>query len=255
LTQNAEGQGESNARPSIAGDVEMTYPLVGFSAELMSPELPIPTHPRVFIHADTAMSFSSTWKVAFEGKAGNPELPQPGPNIPATQISVTAVSGTGSQVTAEARPFEFSAGAGLSFEFEVWERTLRLRPSFEYRRETLEYSLLLSNAVTSNPIDRCDPYCSLAEIGQNKRSTLHGIGPGVEIEMDAARAASLVFSVYASAQAYHYLGSRKTSISASGNYTPPAEPSEEPILFNATVEQEAWSYRGLVGLRLRWLPE
>ncbi|MFP8876803.1 MAG: hypothetical protein VCB99_07775, partial [Myxococcota bacterium] len=76
LTQKNEANSSSNARPSVQGEAELTYPLVGFSAEIMTPKLSRwRGGPALFLHGDVAMSYSSTWKVATEGGSGPPELP------------------------------------------------------------------------------------------------------------------------------------------------------------------------------------
>ena len=268
LTQKAEASSSSNARPSTQGDAELTYPLVGFSAELMTPKLSgWRGSPALFLHGDVAMSFSSTWKVAAEGSSGPPELP----TVQGLDLALLApedVIGTGTQTTAEAEPLELSAGVGIAFEIKLWDRTLRLRPSFEYRREQISYALALSNVATYLPptpggFSVCGPDlngdplkngCGFASLSMGQKETVHSIGPGFEVALDAGRAGPFILTLYASAQAYHVLGSRSTTIDLTGSYDPPP-PSPDPIQATTTIERDPWNYRGLVGLRFRWLPQ
>lgn len=217
------------------------------------------------------MSYSSTWKVATEGSSGPPELPF----VPGLRLGLLApedVIGTGTQTTAEAEPLEISAGVGIAFEIKLWDRTLRLRPSFEYRREQISYALALSNVVTYLPPTQdgfsiCGPLnsvdllandCGFASLNTGQKETVHSIGPGFEVALDAGRTGPFILTLYASAQAYRVLGSRSTTIDLSGSYDPPppeGSPANGTINATTTIERDPWNYRGLVGLRFRWLPE
>lgn len=269
LTQKVDATATSNATGRQAqGDAEITYPLVGFSAELMTPHLPVPGRPALFLHGDVALSFSSAYYPATEGSPGNPGFYEVAVDVgyPPEQFKPQDLNGTGTQVGAEPESLEISAGVGIAFEMKLWDRTLRLRPSFEYRREQISYEFVLSNGVTYNPpICGATPDeslflngCGLASLSAGAKKTFHSIGPGFEVEMDTARTGPLMLSLYVSAQAYRVLGSRNATIEMSGAYDPPppeGSPANGTINATATIEHEPWNYRGLVGLRFRWLPE
>ena len=75
--------------------------------------------------------------------------------------------------------------------------------------------------------------------------TFHGVGPGLEIEMDTRRAGPFLLALFVSGQAYKILGDREISFSASNEYGETAD---------WTYENHSWVYRGGVGLRFRFLP-
>ena len=78
--------------------------------------------------------------------------------------------------------------------------------------------------------------------------TQDGLGPGLELEIDAGRMGHMGFSVFIGGQAYRLLGSRDTRFT--GSFTDAT--STETATFS--VEIDPWLVRGGVGLRVRWLP-
>jgi hypothetical protein len=75
--------------------------------------------------------------------------------------------------------------------------------------------------------------------------TFHGVGPGLELELDTRRAGPFLLAVFVSGQAYRWLGDREISFSDSNELG-------ETATWN--YEQHAWAYRGGVGMRFRFLP-
>ena len=57
------------------------------------------------------------------------------------------MTGQGTRIYAELDPFLLTAGAGIAFTFEVWERTIRVKPSVEYIREELTVTGIVNRAV------------------------------------------------------------------------------------------------------------
>jgi hypothetical protein len=60
-------------------------------------------------------------------------------------------------------------------------------------------------------------------VGNGDR-TFHGLGPGLELELEVGRFGPLGVSVFAGADAYRILGERKISFSDSRTCDPPAQP-------------------------------
>ena len=81
------------------------------------------------------------------------------------------------------------------------------------------------------------------------KKTYHGIGPGLEVELDTARAGPFMLTIFLSGQAYKILGDRVVSFTGSFSDVYRDETADWRF------EKAAWSYRAGVGLRFRWLPE
>ena len=103
----------------------------------------------------------------------------------------------------------------------------------------------------------------LIELTGDKKKVYHGIGPGLELEIDAARAGPVMVSLYVSGQAYHFLGDLDVSFSDSQERvlgqgcTPPflCRPPVSPETASWQFEKKRWAFRGGVGLRFHWMPE
>lgn len=226
----------------------MVFPLLGLSAELSTPKLPIPGEPAIFARGGIDFSIAGSWNVAKEGSAGKVEVPRtPIGGFPSSE----GVSGTGTSAVASPDLANYKAALGVSFEFAALDRTLRIRPSIEYRWDSVSYQFRMTDADEISGI-LCP--CAIAALSQQKHSTYHSIGPGLELEMDAVRAGSIMVSLFVSGQAYHLLGNEKTSFSLSGLYNP-SLPAQEPVTANTTFERDPWSFQAGLGLRFRWLPE
>jgi len=274
--------------PTDDDDLFLT-PFVGGSAEVMTPALQgVPGRPRLFAHGDLLGAFAFQRNVAKQGVPGAVEYPAPGrvdpsdPNSPiappdlppgSTLIKVAAgtaegtLPGIGATTSGEVTSLVASAGLGVAFTLDALERRIRIRPSIEYMREDIEvigrlvraYQVdtgLLKDAVPGAPLIN-SVYLDTIDLRAEKTRAFHGIGPGLEVEMDAARAGPVMLSLFASGQAYKMLGDLDVELSdsqevvADGTY----------VLTNQTVEADwdfhihSWAYRGGVGLRFRWLPE
>jgi hypothetical protein len=271
LVQQAEATAESGeltgsdppepVSPPADGDDIMVGPFVGASAELMTPGLSaVPGRPRFFLHGDVSGYFGPVRDIAREGAPeALPQEPQP-PLTP--EVSVP---GQGSKTTAEVGSVVISAGAGVAFSFDAWQRRLRIKPSFEYLQEDVEVSGLVSRAVrldqgsTDPPVDATYRFI---EIRGREEKTYRGIGPGLEIEMDAARIGPFMLALFLSGQAYKMLGDLEVEFAGSSEgrvVGPRADDPEFQDLGTETAtwsfEKDPWSFRGALGLRFRWLPQ
>ena len=151
-------------------------------------------------------------------------------------------------MTYQASDFQFSGGIGLAFHFDVADRRVRIKPSLEYMRQSAKLRGFLQRVIKTNqtgPSDP-DPDWRFVELKDTKTVVFHSIGPGLEVEMDAARKGPLVLSLYGGAQAYAILGSNRVELSDVNEL---GEWATWDYLANR------WFFRGSVGLRFRWLPE
>ncbi|MBW2418272.1 MAG: hypothetical protein JRH19_06980 [Deltaproteobacteria bacterium] len=229
--------------PIESGNNVLVAATIGASFELMTPRIyPSLAEPRFFAHVDAAAAFGFQRTIAGTGAPGDMEF-KPG-NAPTPGEEV--VTGQGSRILAEVDPFVLTAGAGIAFTFKVWERTLRVKPSFEYIREELKITGIVNRAVRlESPGTSIDSY-RLIELHDAESRVLHGIGPGIEFETEAGRAGPFMLGVYLSGQGYKFLGDLDLHLRDSNEYDEWAE-------WNFTKQEWGWGAR--VGLRFRWLPE
>jgi hypothetical protein len=232
---------------TTTGDDLMVAPFVAGSLELMTPGLTsVPGRPRLFVHADAAASFSFTRDLAKESFAGEFEV-APNVDFPNEQT----ILGQGSTLTAEVKPLLISAGTGVAFTVDAWDRRLRIKPSVEYLREEIEVTGVVKRQVYDGSVevptteDFPDGFRAI-ELSGSKKDVFHGLGPGLEIEADAGRAGPLVLAVYVAGQAYAFLGDLEMEFSDTNEF-------DETATWR--FEKERWGYRAGVGLRFRWVPE
>jgi hypothetical protein len=245
--------------PASGNNLILT-PTVGASLELMSPGLQeTPGRPRLFVHGDASLAFGTERSF---GREGSPE----GATFPKQpRFDEVQVKGVGSITEAEMKTLLISGGAGVAFTFDAWERRLRIKPSVEYMREEIEVRGRLIRSFRQNtgsqfpqPITP-SVYLPTIELTSDDTLTTYGIGPGLELEMDAARAGPFMLSVFVGGQAYRMLGDRDVNLMDSAMVDVPDDNPSTPATQEVSAKWEfhkhAWSYRGGLGLRFRWLPE
>jgi len=235
------------------GDTSVS-PLVGASLELMTPALTERfLRPRLFAHADLASAFSFERTVAGIESPGPFEFPpiflSQNDDPLAVRFDELSIFGQGSRARVQLERWVWSAGLGAAFGFDVLGRRVRVKPSLEYLHQELELIGTVHRAVKlKHPqvsvVDFRD--FRLLQLSGTETESYDGIGPGLEVEADAARLGPFVSSVYATARGYYLLGDLDTEFSASNEFGETATWSFEP---------QRWVWRAGVGLRFRWLPE
>jgi hypothetical protein len=253
ITEKWDVSGDSDARVPFSGHANSVVPFVGFSAELMTPtRVESWGKPRLFVHGDIAIAFDAgrnTAKEGSQGKVGIPIIDFNMDGIPDAQPSVISATGTGSTARHEAEPLRLSAGLGVAFELELLGRTLRLRPSVEYQWQETETRLFVGDAESLSGGLSCP--CRILQLASRETHSFHGIGPGLELELDAGRLGPFGMSVFGGIQGYRELGERRVRMRVNDA----AFDDGKPASAEATFERDAWSFNGTVGLRFRWLPE
>lgn len=250
-------------RPSASGSDLQVTPIVGASLELMTPGIQdVPGRPRAFVHTDAAAAFSPNRFLAREGVVepfdGNPSGLE--------TVEEEFVIGQGSQTTAWVKTLLLTGGVGVAFTTELGSRRVRIKPSVEYLREKVQAEGAVNRVVsmrgpppppqTTPPAGTCTSApdkgippltgCRTIQLRGKKDQAFQGVGPGLEIEMDAARAGPVVFSVYTAGAAYRMLGDLDFRFSDEDDLGESAEWS---------YEKDDWSYRAGVGFRMRYVPE
>ena len=215
--------------------------------------------PRLFAHAGVGGNFAFEKDVAKAGAPGTLELPDEGLLVPPVG-EPGVVSGQGSTTSVQPRHLLVSAGGGIAFSFDAWGRRFRIKPSAEYLREEVEVTGVVSGATIDDPgklpPNPRDPTFNFFNGSGSERQVFHGIGPGLEAEVDVARNGSLIVSVLVSGGAYRILGDRTVEFSAplvqTGSGSTIVSP---PHTATWKYKKDPWSYRAHVGIRLRWAPD
>lgn len=229
---------------SDRNDNTSVFPIVGLDLELMTPQLlSFPGNPRLLVRGGASVNFDSEHNVARDGVAGTIGFPDVAFDVP-----LAAVTGQGSATTGEVVPLGFFAGVGVAFTLFPGDRTLRIKPSFEYRYEKSKLASRLSDAESIADDGTCP--CRTAALESHVHEVRHSIGVGLELELDAARAGPFMATFFARTEALKLLGDRNTSFGVSGTYD-----DGMPLSATSTYSRDEWAHSVSAGIRLRWLPE
>ncbi len=253
------------------GDDLLVVPFVGASLEIMTPAFDIPTRPRIFLSGEILPSFSSTRSLAVAGDPGCIRGPEPGspcateetPGARDQGFGEEAANGQGSKTNAEVDTLAYGANLGVAFPVQIGKRQVRVKPSFSWISYEVDAEGVVSDAACA-PVSRCTDITifgfvvpgelrmpSALEGGTSRR--FNGIGPGLDIEMDAVRWGPLGASLFLGARAYYIVGNREISFDASHTYTDPGPFENDVTAANWNVEVDKWLFRAHVGLRIHWL--
>lgn len=235
------------APPTTGGDTDIGA-LVNASLELATPRL-IDSFlsPRLFAHVDVAIAFGFERTLAGERKPGVFSVEPLQPNV--AEYSEGQIDGQGSRAKIQLRSVVAGAGGGVAFTTDVFGHTLRLKPSVEYLYEQVDLIGAVHRAVKLSRFPRFPRALSdfrLITLTEESTEDLHGVGGGLEVEMDAGRLGPVMMSIFASGRAYYFLGNLRHTFYAENEFG-------ENATWNFALDP--WSYRGAVGARFRWLPE
>jgi len=260
------------------GDDRSVVPFVGGSFELMSPALPIPTRPRVFVSVDILPTFADDRNIAVDGDADCVRGPLPDDPCAtdedgsrSRQFGEVGANGTGSRVTAHVKTMTYGANLGLAFPVQFGERQLRIKPSFGWINYEVEAEGIVVNAAC-DPVERCttttsvitlppprDPIIIVNDgflrqpeaLTADDTKTFNGIGPGLDIEVDTGKIGPIGSAIFLGARAYHILGDRKIKFGTRQQYDDVF--GMDVGVANFEVEVDPWVYRTHVGIRFMWI--
>jgi len=250
-----------NLRPDSDGDVRIYAATVGVDFGLMSPRIADQAGlPRFFIHANIEANLSADAQPTSESARGSLRGPLGSTGAPVATFAERSVLGQGTQGLVSFDPLQVRAGFGMAFSFEALGRRVRIKPSFEYIRKRVESRAGLSRVIQTGGVpgqgnqtfieaDNLLTQARFAVLDIDFTSTLHGIGPGLEVEVDAWRSGPNIISLFGSFSAYRFLGDLSETGSASTNN--PGIPETATFRF----DYDPWAYRVGFGFRFRWQPE
>jgi hypothetical protein len=248
-----------NLRPSTDGDSLITGPTLGAELGLTSPRIRDDAgSPRFFIHGNIEAFLATDNIPNSEGSRGAIREPRDGFGVPLGSYQETSILGQGTRGKVEFDTLQFRAGAGMTFTFDLDGRRLQVKPSLEYIRKRAEPTAGLSRAIqTDQPLPPSTLMTSLdqaryAVIDVSMTQTLHGLGPGLELELDTHRVGPFIMTVFSGIKVYHFLGDLDDEATGSSGTSDPAFPPETATF---RFEYDEWVTRVDAGVRLRWQPE
>jgi len=255
LCPSARGTAFFIDTPNVGSDTNVAT-MVGATLEIMTPRL---IHgfldPRLFAHGDGALTFGFERNLAGTGNPG--EFSEPVHDQSQNTYEELSIPGQGSRARWQLGKYLYSAGGGVALTFTVFQRTFRIKPSFEWVQVEQDFIGVTRRAIklveptgnsffpATGPFNRLGAF---REISLNRvvTKTFDGIGPGLEFEVDASRLGPIQTSVYASGRAYRLMGDLDQTLTATNQYGETA---------TWTFKPERWMFRAGVGVRFRWSPE
>lgn len=252
--------------PNVHDSDTTTAALVKLSLELMTPRLAEGlASPRLFAHADGSLAFAFERKLAGVGKPGALGLPP----APASGVGLSAVlteetiTGQGNRVLSELQTGVFTAGAGVAFTVKPFGRVLRIKPSFDYLRQEIEFTGVATRAIQIRGSNSFRPNgledFRLLSFSARETRIQHGIGGGLELEVDTQPIGPFLLSVFAGARVYHILGDLDVNLCSDQNLIGPSFSPDacetgvgEKVTWRFEPDNLAWL--GGVGLRFRLVP-
>ncbi len=236
---------------------QVTAALVGGDFEIMTPAIAdIPTQPRFFLDAFVAAVITNQVAMARDGVPSSP-LAMPSVFNPGDPVGERLIVGVGTAVYAQLQGPQLYAGIGAAFTFDLFdEHRIRIKPSFNYLRMTLDVSARANRAVRDQvftPGDRgLDQEFRTIELSDKFREVYHGIGPALEIEYDTGnRFGPFGISLYMKGGATRLFGDLTTELSDVN--TDPQVTGEERVFWK--YNQDRWVFRAGTGIRFRFLPK
>lgn len=249
-------------RPSETGNAVDATPFVGAELELMTPELALPTSPRLFLGGGFAGAFGSESRLAQEGNPGELRSPLPDQAQNAADFSEQSVLGQGSLTAATMGDFVYEAHAGVAFPFEWFERPLRLKLSLSWLRFDVDARGLVSDAecqqvgnTTQCNVLRQPGFLRSIQMSDKASETFNGLGPRLDLEMDTGRFGPIGSSLFLGGGAYGILGNRTIEMSAMDSFPDTGRPGLGAATTSADwgFEIAPWIFRVAVGIRFHYL--
>jgi len=254
-------------RGVVVGDDSAVSPFVGGALELMAPALSIPTRPRLFMSGEILPTFASRRNLALDGDPGCVRGPEPDavcakdeePGSRTRPFTALGANGKGTRTSAKVDTLVFGVSLGVAFPLQIGERQLRIKPSVGWINYKVEAQGLVVDA-------ECDPEIRCTDVRTNPgflRETIltggdsqrfNGIGPGLDIEMDAGRHGPLGISLFMGGRAYAVVGDRTISFGDEKTFTDQiSDPGTDRAVAQFEVKVDPWIFRAHLGIRFHWL--
>jgi len=247
----------------VDGNDLAVSPFVGGALELMAPALAIPTRPRLFASGEILPTFASDRDLAVQGDPScvrGPEPNAPCANSPGglsgTPFDANSANGQGTSLIATVDTLVFGANLGAAFPVRIGARELRIKPSFGWINYEVKIDGYVVDAECGNPNSvppstRCQDFLRETRLSARSSQRFNGIGPGLDIEMEAARYGPLGVSLFLGGRAYAVLGGRTISADTSEAFDDLLGMDVATGRFEVKVDP--WIYRANVGVRFSFV--
>lgn len=238
--------------PSASGNDRNFAPAASVSIELMSaglrtipwfPDIEAPGKPRLFVHGEVIPSFPHAYQPAKTGDVDDfANGFEPGRGINSEEV----IFGQGGTLETELQRWQFGAGAGVALTVDFWGRRMRVKPSFEYLTQEVKVSGVIHRAIAQNatPADLNDHRFIVLKGSKTKR--FHGMGAGIELELDTRRAGPMLLSIYSNARGYRFMGDLGFRLTERNEFG-------EGASFQFDLDR--YGYSASIGIRVRFAPE
>lgn len=245
------GAGPAALRPFENGSDTTVSPIVAFELQLMTPSLDVvPGRPRVFVASEARLTFPPTRKLALEGDPSGVTFDADNPAL----IPTVVLSGVGSQTASEVDTLGWGAGVGLAFPFQFMGRQLWLKPSARWTYYKVNVYGKVVAGLKDDPLVGPPWGSNIREVNllADETHAYNGIGPGLDLELDAGRFGPVGVGVFIGGSVYRILGDRDVAFSTSQTLTGDNLP-EDTYHASFTHNINPWMYRAQVGIRFNWL--
>lgn len=272
-------------RDTEDGDDLLVSPSVGAAIELLSPDFALPGGPRLVFGAELVPIFGTERQLAQEGQpnvirgfevgAGPAsEEPQEEDTERFNPFGEAEANGQGAFTKSNYGDIAYGAHVGLAFPFEVFGRSLRVKPLVGWLRFEVEAEGLLVdpdcdpndqctdvlNAETPDPDDFIDGFLRETTLSDSGAEWFDGFGPGLEVELDTGRFGPLSTALFLGARAYYIPGDRsielRDSATVADQISDPGNP-DDPMISDTSearwkVRVAPWIVRAGLGFRVYW---
>ena len=248
--------GPAAMRRPVTNNEDVVSPLVGGSLELMTPTLEfLPFRPRVFGSVELVTYYSPERKIAREGHASGPKVPENRPEL--YNFPAVAFGGLGSQTTSQVQWLGYGAKLGLAFPFELAGRRLWIKPAAGWTRFKVDVKGLVIHAIKDDlnppPNFQYGANVRVIQLVDSDTQVLNGFGPGGEIELEAGRFGPLGANVFFDLHTYRMFGKRGVDLSITKRVPAGGGFGQDTYTANWSWEADPWMWRTSAGIRIQWL--
>jgi len=243
-------------RPANSGTDLAISPYVGGSFQLLSPVIPVPGRPRLFVDGEVMAYFAADRDIAKEGDPG--QITFPSPPIP-NAFPAAALGGAGSKTSSTLATFGYGAGIGIAFPIHFRERRIWVKPSAGWLRYTVDVEGLVVAGLKNDPLISPPPPAPpfgnvVREVRLEGHDSLvvNAIGPGIEFELETVRFGPIGTTLFLGGDAFRVLGKRSLEFSQSTMISGDGMGSDS-YAASWSYEADPWVFRTGIGMRFHWI--